>query len=1321
MTINITSARSRLQAFEFQDLFVEDLGWFRPANPRPITWTCQGIAVTRREIATLSGVVVFEVTTADGAIPDEQTRRAIHGDIAQLHFENLLIFLNAERTSSLWYWVKRDGGKRYPRRHAYVQGQPGELLIAKLSAMFVDIGELDADGNLPLVEAAKRVRQALDVEPVTKRFFSDFQKLHNTLIGAISGVADERERHWYASVLLNRLMFVYFLQRRGFLDGGNYRYLQQRLEASEARGQDRFFSEFLASLFFEGFAKPEANRSAETKALIGNIRYLNGGMFLPHQVEQQHPGLAVPDQVFGEILSLFEGYDWVLDDTPSGSEHEINPAVLGYIFEKYINQKSFGAYYTRTEITEYLCEQTIHRLVLDRVNEGLPTGAKRYETVGDLLLKPSAQVCRRLLLQILPDLRLIDPACGSGAFLVAAMRTLIEIYSALVGKAKFLGDSTLNSWIARIEREHPNLDYYIKKQIIVNNLYGVDIMAEAIEIARLRLFLALVASARTVDDLEPLPNIDFNILPGNALIGLLRVDEQRAEQKAAQQQAAQQLGLFDAEKRDSYREIVAAKNRLVATYRNAAETLRSEDLSALRDEIQRHRQEAADLLDALLLDDFQSLGIRYEEATWDAAKGKQGKPKRRALTLADIRALQPFHWGYEFDEVMNERGGFDAIITNPPYETFKPQAKEFFADHSALVTKKKMSIKAFEQEQEQLLLDTEIRKAWEAYSSQFPHQSEYFRRAAHFAHQSALVNGKRTGSDINLYKLFIEQCYNLLRDSGQCGIIIPSGVYTDLGAKGLRELLLQQTKIRALFGLSNEKFIFEGVHHGFKFCILTFTKGEETKNFRAAFRINPREAVKAEDLPAFFDNPQHIVIATETIAKLSPDSLSVMEFRSATDLGIAEKMLRFPLLGQQQSNTWNTKLTTEFHMTNDSKLFRTTFKPGYLPLYEGKMIWQFEHQYTEPKYWIDEVEGRKAILGRTGDSGKKLEYQGYRLGIRAVAASTNERSLVCTVIPANVFCGNSLLSSQSGFRSNAELVACVAILNSLIADWMLRNKVTTNVNMFYIYQLPVPRLTAADPRFAPIVERAAKLICTTPEYDALAAEVGLGDHRAGVTDPTERNKLRAEIDGLVAHLYELTEAELTHILGTFPLVEQAQKDAVLTAYRAFAPNPDDTQVAALIAAGETDRVEFKIAAIWNAKTGQKDGTMRENVVQAVAAFLNSYEGGSVLIGVENGTNRVVGLNDDYKAANPQKQDRDGYELWLRDAIGNSLGQAVGVYLTIAFHCIGGADICRIQVRPAGSPVYLNGDLYVRIGNGKKKLPAQQALEYIKRRWAQLSR
>ena len=110
--------------------------------------------------------------------------------------------------------------------------------------------------------------------------------------------------------------------------------------------------------------------------------------------------------------------------------------------------------------------------------------------------------------------------------------------------------------------------------------------------------------------------------------------------------------------------------------------------------------------------------------------------------------------------------------------------------------------------------------------------------------------------------------------------------------------------------------------------------------------------------------------------------------------------------------------------------------------------------------------------------------------------------------------------------------------------------------------------------------------------------------------------------------------------------------------------------------------------------------MLKHILAAAAAA-------ALIIGVENGTNRVVGLADDYVAANPQKRDRDGYELWLRDAIGSSLGQAIGVYYSVSFHRVGGAEVCRIQVRPADTPVYYNGDLYVHIGNGKKKLSAQQ--------------
>ncbi|MCG6138220.1 MAG: hypothetical protein MET45_26930 [Nostoc sp. LLA-1] len=121
-------------------------------------------------------------------------------------------------------------------------------------------------------------------------------------------------------------------------------------------------------------------------------------------------------------------------------------------------------------------------------------------------------------------------------------------------------------------------------------------------------------------------------------------------------------------------------------------------------------------------------------------------------------------------------------------------------------------------------------------------------------------------------------------------------------------------------------------------------------------------------------------------------------------------------------------------------------------------------------------------------------------------------------------------------------------MNSFIIDWILRTKVTTTLNFFYVYQLPVPRLTSGDKYFSKIVERAAKLICTTPEFDELAQEIGLVSHKNGVTDETERAQIRAELDGMIAHLYGLTEEEFAYILTTFPLVSDAIKEAVLNAY-----------------------------------------------------------------------------------------------------------------------------------------------------------------------------
>lgn len=260
-------------------------------------------------------------------------------------------------------------------------------------------------------------------------------------------------------------------------------------------------------------------------------------------------------------------------------------------------------------------------------------------------------------------------------------------------------------------------------------------------------------------------------------------------------------------------------------------------------------------------------------------------------------------------------------------------------------------------------------------------------------------------------------------------------------------------------------------------------------------------------------------------------------------------MLRFPLLGEQLPHTWNVKLSSEFHMTGDSDLFHDAPGPGRLPLYEGKMIWQFEHGYAAPRYWIDEAAGRARVLGKKGvERGQRLGYQGYRLAHRSIASSTNERTLVASVLPLT-FAGHSLNVWSS--LEPSVMMSCLSFMNSLVLDWLLRLCVSANITMFYLYQLPVPRLQAGDRYFADIVQRAAQLICTAPEYDDLAAAVGLGDHRAGATDPAERAQLRAELDGMVARVYGLSEAEFAHVLGAFPLVAGEVKDAALAAFRAL--------------------------------------------------------------------------------------------------------------------------------------------------------------------------
>ena len=372
MPLKFTTARDLLNEFDFHKLFVQQLGWSNPPSPKPVAMSVQGVEVIRRQIADLCGVGVYEIKS--DVIPAAKIRAAVHREIAKIQYECLLIFIDSNGAQSLWHWAKRQDGKSVAREHLFTKGQPGDLFISKISAMVFELSEFDSDGRVALMEVSDRIKAALDVQRVTKRFFTEFQSIHDNLVDLISGIADDNDRRWYASILLNRLMFIYFLQRKGFLDyknknsrDGNVLYLQEKLADSQRAGPNQFYRRFLHMLFFEGFAKPEEKRTAEARRALGNIRYLNGGLFLPHRIETENKNITIPDEFFERLLKLFSDYSWNLNDTPGENDREISPHVLGYIFEKYINQKAFGAYYTRPEITEYLCERTIHQLILDSV------------------------------------------------------------------------------------------------------------------------------------------------------------------------------------------------------------------------------------------------------------------------------------------------------------------------------------------------------------------------------------------------------------------------------------------------------------------------------------------------------------------------------------------------------------------------------------------------------------------------------------------------------------------------------------------------------------------------------------------------------------------------------------------------------------------------------------------------------------------------------------------------------------------------------------------------------------------------------------------
>jgi len=594
MTLSTQQMRAGLQDFDFKRLFVEALGWSNyTARIEPTD--VNGVRYSFAPIAEQGGMVVVMCNASDGNIPPSGVRRKLDKYVTELAFEHLIIFLDRDTKevaqTSLWWWVKREDRKTKPRTFTYRRGSMGDALLQKLAGIAFAIDDLDAEGQVSIATVTTRVKKAFDVETVTKRFYDQFKTEHDLFAKFLSGIDDQGGRDWYISVMLNRLMFLYFIQKKRFLNG-DPDYLRTKLEAMRGEGKN-FYRDFLLILFFQGLAQEAVERDATTNRLLGNVPYLNGGLFLPHAIEDQYGDtIQIADEAFERLFTFFDGYTWHLDERPLRQGNEINPDVLGYIFEKYINQKQMGAYYTKEDITGYICRSTILPFLLDKcgvevsammtdvepyiydavaTTDTLPTETgreyaarrARYESIkadfadgkiaaiDDLVTYNldietlvedwlrtlnDPVILRRFYFECLSKLTVLDPTCGSGAFLFAAINILEPLYELALDKMRQIVGAPEDAPTRPNPREnvvkyldfvdelkrvsaHPNRRYYVLKRIIVDNLYGVDIMDEAVEICKLRLFLKMVAQVEDAAQIEPLPDIDFNIRSGNTLVG----------------------------------------------------------------------------------------------------------------------------------------------------------------------------------------------------------------------------------------------------------------------------------------------------------------------------------------------------------------------------------------------------------------------------------------------------------------------------------------------------------------------------------------------------------------------------------------------------------------------------------------------------------------------------------------------------------------------------------------------------------------------------------------------------------------------------------
>ena len=719
-------------------------------------------------------------------------------------------------------------------------------------------------------------------------------------------------------------------------------------------------------------------------------------------------------------------------------------------------RQATGTFYTPRSLTDFLVRRTLHPLVAD----------KRAE---------------RIL-----DLRLVDPAMGSGAFLVSACRYLAAAYERALIRDGVHAAHDID------DRDRAGF----RRLVAQRCLFGVDLNPVAVQLARLSVWLVTLAADR------PLTFLDHRFRTGDSLVGASLDDPRRWPGTRRRARGSDsQLALFDREEVEGFvRSLVGDRLALTLPADDSIAVVREKESRLERLESQQSAllrwKALADLWCACWFwEPGPSPGRQVYMALFDflrtgATALRRNAAVRLAASAREIAGRQRFfHWALEFPEVFydehgrpRDHGGFDAVLGNPPWDMVRGDTG--------------------------LGADRERARAIAA-------------RLTRFVHASGVYRAQGSGHP-NRYQLFLERALTLVRPGGRLGLVLPIGLALDHGSASLRRRLIERCAIDAFVTFENRESIFP-VHRSVRFLLLTATTGESTTRLRCRFgERSPDVLDTLPDDPADEDCARLVELTPAWLQRTSGDALTIPELRTRDDLEIVDALVSsFPGLGTSMG--WRARFGRELNATDDRSHFRPRSPSSreLLPVVDGKHLRPFGVAADASARGIEPATAAR-LLERARTFGRP------RLAYRDVAGAGNRLTLIAAVVAADLVTTHTVFCLKSDLDLATQDFLC-GMLNSYVANYFVRQRVSTHVTVAVIERLPVPRPAPSVPSFQQMVRLARWLSSSDP-----AAPAWPDTH--------------ARLQALAASLYDLTAAQYTHVLSTFPLVPADERARAAAAF-----------------------------------------------------------------------------------------------------------------------------------------------------------------------------